>query len=99
MLHPVANNKPSDLHFYVVSAYLVKDILTDGNVRCFVFDNHNRPCLGVIDNRVATLLCVVEVQGNLVGDTRGVVSLLVDKKMNEVLAYPLFRSKDDVFFA
>ena len=99
MLHPVANNKPSDLHFHVVPAYLVKDILTDGNVRCFVFDNHNRPSLGVIDNRVATLLCVVEVQGNLVGDTRGVVSLLVDKKMNEVLAYPLFRSKDDVFFA
>lgn len=99
MLHSVANNKPSDLHFYVVSAYLIKDVLGDGNVRRFVLDNHNGTCLGIIDNRVATFLCVVEVQGHFVGNTRSIVSFLVDKKMNEVLADPLFGSEDDVFFA
>ena len=32
MLHPVANNKPSNTHLNVVSAYLVKNLLGDGNM-------------------------------------------------------------------
>ena len=99
MLHSVANNKPSDVHFHVVSAYLIKDLLVDGNVRCFVFHNHNRACFRVVDNSITTLLCIVKIEGDLVGDTGGVVSLLVDEIMNEVLANPLFGRKDNVFFA
>ena len=99
MLHPVANNKPADTHLYVVSAYLVEYPLVDGNMGRFVFYNHNGTRLSIIDNRIATLLCVVEIQGNLVGDAGCVVPLLVDKKMNEVLTNPLFRRKNDVFFA
>ena len=60
MLHSVADNQPSDSHFYVVSANLVKNPLTDGDMRRFVFDDHNGTGLCVINHCIATLLCVVQ---------------------------------------
>lgn len=90
MLHPVANNQPSDSHFYIVPAYLVKNILTDGNMRCLVFDNHDGLGLSIVDNCIATLLRIVQAEGHLVGYARGIIPLLADQEMNEVLANPLF---------
>ena len=69
MLHPVANNKPTDPHSYIVPAYLTEYSLADGNMRCFVLDNHNGASLSVKDNRIAALLGIVQIQGNLVGYT------------------------------
>ncbi len=97
MLHSVANNKPSDVHFNVIPTYLIKNLLVDWNVRCFVLDNHNWYGMRVIYNGVATLLCVVQVEGNFVGYARGTVSFLIDKEMNKVLADPLFGCKGNHF--
>ena len=99
MLHPVANNKPSNPHLYVVSTYLVEYSLADGNMRGLVFNYHNGASLSIIDNRIATLLGIVQIQCNFVGYTRCVKALLIDKEMNEVLADPLFGCKNNVFFA
>ena len=69
MLHSVANNKPSDPHLYVVAAYLIEYSLADGNMGRLVFNYHNRASLSIIDNRIATLLGIVQIQGNFVGYT------------------------------
>lgn len=69
MLHPVANNKPTDPHLHVVPAYLTEYSLADGNMRRLVFNYHNGASLSIIDNRIAALLGIVQIQGNLVGYT------------------------------
>ena len=69
MLHPIANNKPTDTHFYVISAYLIKDFLTDWNVRRFVLHNHYGTGLSVINDSIATLLGIVQAESNLIGNT------------------------------
>ena len=69
MLHPVANNKPTDSHSYIVPTYLVEYSLADGNMRRLVFNYHNGASLSVKDNRIAALLGIVQIQGNLVGYT------------------------------
>ena len=89
MLHSIANDEVGYTHGYVVPAYLVKYPLSDIDGGCLVFNNHDRFCVFAIKNRVASLLQKSNFQGNFVAEQCCRVAFIINKVVNEMLAYPL----------
>lgn len=99
VLESVAHYEPVHVQTHVVAAYLVEDLLCEGDVRCLVFHYHQRLGLPAEDHRVAALACGAHRDGHLVGDKPCGIALVGDEKMDEMLPHPLLGSECHVFAA
>ena len=84
VLESVAHYEPVHVQTHVVAAYLVEDLLREGDVRCLVFHYHQRLGLPAEDHRVAALACGAHRDGHLVGDKPCGIALVGDEEMDEI---------------
>ena len=82
------------------SVYLLKDMLRDGNVGCFIFNYNARyPPRAVIQHTVAAACHAPHVDGHLVGQQCGRVALMLHQVMRKVLPHPLLGREPQVAVA
>lgn len=79
----------------IVDRNLVEHFLRDGDVRGFVLDNHAGLQLTGVEYTVGAQHLVATFQLDFVGEQRGRIPLVLDEKMNEMLAHSLFGSERD----
>ena len=95
MLQPVAHHQKVDMEQKIVNRNLVEHFLRDGDVRGFVLDDHAGLKLTGVEHTVGAQHLVATFQLDFVGKQRGRIPLVLDEKMNEMLAHPLFGSERD----
>ena len=95
MLQSVAHHQKVDMEQKIVDRNLVEHFLRDGDVRGFVLDNHAGLQLTGVEHTVGAQHLVATFQLDFVGEQRGRIPLVLDEKMNEMLAHPLFGSERD----
>ncbi|MPM89602.1 hypothetical protein SDC9_136714 [bioreactor metagenome] len=81
----------------VVACNLIENILRDRYLLFFVFQDHDRFKLPVVDHRIATASQVVQFQGSLIGNKRSRIILLCNQVMDKVLAHPFLGSEHQIF--
>ena len=91
MLQPVAHHQKVDMEQKIVNRNLVEYFLCDGDVRGFVLDDHAGLQFTGVEHTVGAQHLVATFQLDFVGEQRGRIPLVLDEKMNEMLAHPLFR--------
>ena len=95
MLQPVAHHQKVDMEQKIVNRNLVEYFLCDGDVRGFVLDDHAGLQFTGVEHTVGAQHLVATFQLDFVGEQRGRIPLVLDEKMNEMLAHPLFGSERD----
>ena len=88
MLYAIADDKVGDLQFHIVATYLVEHSLGNGNRWGLVLDNDYRFGVGAIDNTVASLLHLANLQRCLVGNSTLGIVFVGDKEVHKMLADP-----------
>ena len=86
MLQPVAHHQKVDMEQKIVNRNLVEYFLCDGDVRGFVLDDHAGLQFTGVEHTVGAQHLVATFQLDFVGEQRGRIPLLLDEKMNEMLA-------------
>lgn len=91
VLDTVRHDEIMDTEDGVVGENLIEDSLGDGNIRRLIFENHQGGLILSIENGITTEAFLPYPQLNFISEKGGRITEVMNKIIDEMLAYPLLR--------